>query len=328
MTVRERFLAVLNNEKPDRIPVIEWASWWSQTRARWNSEGLDPSLDRYDLYDYFGLDKHVQVSLKHSAADCPRPASTGAGIMKDEADYDRLLPLFYPKDAVSSEAENLKAYAKLHEKGDIAVWMTLPGAFWFPRTLFGIEEHLYSFYDHPELYHRILGDLANFHIAVIEEFCGYLTPDFMSFAEDMSYNLGPMLSEEHFYEFLAPYYRKVIPVLKSHGIKVIVDTDGDVTSMISWLIDVGIEGILPLERQAGVDVNQIKKDFPGFLQIGAFDKTIMHNGEEAMRKEFERVLPAIKMGGYIPAVDHQTPPDVSLETYKLYVKLLKEYCSK
>ena len=29
------------------------------------------------------------------------------------------------------------------------------GFFWFPRKLFGIENHLYSFYDYPELYLEI-----------------------------------------------------------------------------------------------------------------------------------------------------------------------------
>lgn len=59
--------------------------------------------------------------------------------------------------------------------------------------------------------------------------------------------------------------------------------------------------------------------------IGGYDKTIMHLGEEAMRREFERLLPAMRSGRYIPGVDHQTPPDVSLDTYKTYVRLLKEY---
>ena len=53
----------------------------------------------------------------------------------------------------------------------------------------------------------------------------------------------------------------------------------------------------------------------------------MHLGEQAMRQEFERILPAMKSGGFIPSVDHQTPPDVSLETYRLYVSLLKEYAA-
>ena len=62
--------------------------------------------------------------------------------------------------------------------------------------------------------------------------------------------------------------------------------------------------------------------------IGGFDKTVMHRGEEAMRAEFERILPAIRSGGYIPSVDHQTPPDVSMDNYRIYMRLLREYSEK
>ena len=54
----------------------------------------------------------------------------------------------------------------------------------------------------------------------------------------------------------------------------------------------------------------------------------MKFGEEAMRKEFERLLSSMQKGKVIPSCDHQTPPDVSLENYKIYVRLLKEYTAK
>lgn len=90
----------------------------------------------------------------------------------------------------------------------------------------------------------------------------------------------------------------------------------------------GIEGVLPLERQAGVDVNRIRRNNPDWIMIGGYDKTIMHLGEEAMRREFDRLLPAMQSGRYIPSVDHQTPPDVSLSQYRTYVSLLREYAAR
>jgi hypothetical protein len=33
----------------------------------------------------------------------------------------------------------------------------------------------------------------------------------------------------------------------------------------------------------------------------------------------------MKTGGFIPSVDHQTPPGVSLEQYRCYLRLLDEY---
>lgn len=44
-----------------------------------------------------------------------------------------------------------------------------------------------------------------------------------------------------------------------------------------------------------------------------------------MRAEFERLMPVMKTGGFIPSVDHQTPPAVSMEQYRLSLRLLDEY---
>ena len=83
----------------------------------------------------------------------------------------------------------------------------------------------------------------------------------------------------------------------------------------------GIEGILPLERQAGVDLERLRQRYPRFLFLGHYDKMVMPKGEQAMREEFERLLPVMRQGGFLPSVDHQTPPGVSLENYRIYLKL-------
>ena len=62
--------------------------------------------------------------------------------------------------------------------------------------------------------------------------------------------------------------------------------------------------------------------------IGHFNKMVMNRGEQAMREEFERLLPLMRTGGFIPSVDHQTPPGVSLNEYRLYLKLLNEYVTR
>jgi len=142
------------------------------------------------------------------------------------------------------------------------LWFTAEGFFWFPRTLLGIERHLYAFYDQPELMHRINSDLADWILLLIDQVCAICTPDFMTFGEDMSYNHGPMLSKELFNEFIRPYYDRVIPVLKERGIIPIIDSDGDISAPAYWFEEAGIEGILPLERQAGVDIAALRVDHP------------------------------------------------------------------
>lgn len=75
-----------------------------------------------------------------------------------------------------------------------------------------------------------------------------------------------------FDEFLAPFYRKVIPVIHEYGIPVFIDSDGDITMAVDWYASVGADGMLPLERQAGVDVSLYIDKQPDMVFLGHFDK--------------------------------------------------------
>lgn len=331
MTARERFLKCMNFDTPDRLPMIEWASWWDKTIERWKGEGLDTTAsgglsEWQSIKKNAGLDLDLQAWIGFLTKDTPKPAYHGAPIVESMEDYERIRPTLFPENPV--DENQLRMFSEMQKKGEAIVWITLEGPFWGPRTLLGIENHLYAFYDEPELMHRINRDLCEYNKRVFDKVLTYLTPDFMTFAEDMSYNLGPMISEKMFDEFMLPYYKEMIPAIKKAGTKVFIDSDGDISEPIDWFKRAGIEGILPLERQAGVDLEALRKRHPDFLFIGHFDKMTMPKGEEAMRAEFERLLPVMRQGGFVPSVDHQTPPGVSLENYRIYLKLLKEYCEK
>lgn len=232
MNVREQFHAIMDGAPVDGMPVLEWAYWWDKTLDGWYGEGLPKGLDDRQMQDYFGLAHHKQFWLAHKAEGCPKDASHGSGIITDESDYDAVRPYLLPENAVSRLASQLNALRAPHESGDTLVWYTLDGAFWWPRVLFGIEQHFYSFYDYPELYHRICDELVEWQVRMVDEMAQYVKPDFMTIAEDMSYNHGPMLSKALFDEFLLPYYRRLIPEIKKHGTRVFIDSDGDITSAV------------------------------------------------------------------------------------------------
>ncbi len=327
MNTRERFHAVMNFEPFDHLPVLEWAGWWDKTIARWHNEGLPAeAMDRYAICQHFGLDMYKQDWLAVCGADCPQPASHGAGIIETNADYERLLPHLYPKRPI--DTRRWQEWAKEQRQGDVVLWFTVDGFFWFARRLLGIERHLFGFYDQPELMHRINSDLADWIVMAIKQVCSICTPDFMTFGEDMSYNNGSMLSKDLFDTFMRPYYDRVIPVLREHGVIPIIDSDGDISVPAHWFAEAGLDGILPLERQAGVDIAELREDHPHMRFIGHFDKMTMDKGKDAMRAEFERLLPTAAKGGFLISCDHQTPPGVSYENYVTYLSLFREYAEK
>lgn len=329
MNHTERFHAVMNFQPVDRLPMIEWAGWWDQTVKRWHGEGLAAELnDAAEIRAHLGLDPYYQMWFGPRGPGTPAPRSHGAGIVADLDSYHAIRQYLYPDPESRMERSQLEAWAGQQQRGEAVIWITLEGFFWFPRTLFGIAEHFLAFYEQPELMLTMNEDLLAYNHRVLDYVCGICRPNFMTFAEDMSYNHGPMLSASLFAQFITPFYRRIVPRLTDYGIIPIIDTDGDVTQLVPWFAQAGVDGFLPLERQAGCDIAAMRAQFPRVRLIGAFDKMTMTHGEAVMRVEFERILPVMRQGGYIPSVDHQTPPGVSLDEYQVYLALLGEYCQR
>jgi len=316
----------MNFQPVDRLPRWEWAMWWDQTIARWHGEGLPQELkfsQVIDIAQYFGLDPYQQFWFSTTEPTIDATQHHVEGTVANMDDYLRLRPRLYPSHEAA--IESMRPWAEQQRRGDAVVWCTFEGFFWFPRTLMGFEQLSYAFYDQPELLHQINRDLLDFNLRLFEQMTCVCVPTFMTLAEDMSYNNGPMISQQTFEEFLAPYYRRLIPRLQELDIMPFVDTDGDVTMLVPWLNEVGVIGVLPLERQAGVDGMKLRQQFPRLRMVGHFNKMTMNQGEAAMRAEFERLVPLMATGGFIPSVDHQTPPGVSLEQYRCYLRLLEEF---
>lgn len=322
----ERFRAVMSFQPVDRLPKWEWAMWWDRTLERWGIEGLPPNLqnDVFAIHDYFGLDPYKQFWFGTSDPETPDVQRMLEGSVRGNDDYSRIRHLLFP-DQGTTLAE-IVPWARRQSDGEAVVWITLEGFFWVPRTLMGFMHLMLAFYDQPRLVHRINRDLLEFNLRILDQLDRICRPTFVTIAEDMSYNNGPMISREICDQFLSPYYRELLERINAMDAFTFVDTDGDVTLLVPWLQSVGVHGVLPLERQAGVDGADLRRSFPTLRMVGHFDKMVMANGEDALRAEFERLTPIVREGGFVPSVDHQTPPGVSLEQYRTYLRLLDEYC--
>ena len=298
--------------------------WWDETVARWHGEGLPSALtDIFEISEYFGLDPYKQFWFSTTDPTIEATQHHVEGIVSNMDDYLRLRPSLFPDH--SRAIAGMAAWAQRQAAGEAVVWTTLEGYFWFPRTLMGFEKLMYAYYDQPELIHQMNQDLLDFNMKLLDAMAKTCIPTFSTIAEDMSYNNGPMVSRGICDEFLAPYYQPMLARLKEMNALTLVDTDGDVTLLVPWLQDIGVEGVLPLERQANVDGMALRKQFPKLRMVGHYNKMVMTHGEAAMREEFERLVPLMKAGGFIPSVDHQTPPGVSLEQYRIFRKLLDDY---
>jgi hypothetical protein len=181
----------------------------------------------------------------------------------------------------------------------------------------------YAFYDVPELIHEI----NRFALSIFQEHLpkvlNVLPADVLYVMEDLSGVNGPLISPRMFDEFVAPYYLALVPMVRELGVRhVFVDTDGDFRRLIPNFLSVGVDGFLPVDVNAGVDIVSVREDYPQVKFIGGFNKLRIAEGPEAIDEEFARLLPVVRQGGYLPGADHQVAPSTSLDNYRYYISKL------
>ena len=240
---------------------------------------------------------------------------------KLKAHADKELELYFTDEAIEAAYAPLKAG---HDKGEYSIRMNIEGFFWVPRELMGIQEHLYAFYDEPELMHDINEYVLEVYKTKLMKVIELVQPDVVYFMEDLSGKTGPMISQDSFDEFIGDYYKRLIPLMKAAGVgNVFVDTDGEFTKLIPNFMAAGIDGFLPMDVNAGMDIVAVREQFPTLKFIGGFNKLEIAKGKEAINKEFTRILPVIRSGGYVPGADHQVAPSTSLADYQYFIEQLK-----
>jgi hypothetical protein len=197
------------------------------------------------------------------------------------------------------------------------------GFYWRAREWMGTENVSYAWYDQPELMHEMMEFILDFTIEVARPVLEATDVDYMFFNEDMAMKTGPLLSPDTYRAFIFPRMKRLVSWLKGHGVRyVIVDTDGDSEPLLPLLMDAGVDGIWPLERAAqDMDPAFLRKKYGKGLRLwGAVDKREIAKGPKAIDEHLRTLAPLVEEGGFIPTIDHTVPPDVSLESFRYYLK--------
>lgn len=281
-------------------------------------EDTPESTLRQDMYGrHLRRDKStgLETEVKHpveSMRDWEQLAAQARAVLETQ----------YTQEAITAAYAPLRAG---HERGDYALRLNLEGFFWVPRELMGIEPHLYNFYDAPELIHAINKFVLEIYETYLMRVLAVVVPDVVYFMEDLSGKNGPMISAQMFDEFVGAYYEKLFPRLREKGVgNIFVDTDGDFNALIPHFLKAGVDGFLPMDVNAGMDIVQVRRQYPRLKFIGGFNKLCIAQGKEAIDAEFARILPVIRGGGYIVGADHQVAPSVSLQNYQYYIERLTQ----
>ena len=199
------------------------------------------------------------------------------------------------------------------------------GVFGTARDILGSEELLITFYTDPELVHDIMDTFTDLWVSLYEQVAQHVQIDHVHIWEDMSGKQGSLISPAMIEEFMMPNYRKIRDFTKAHNVALMsVDSDGLVDDLIPVMMKNGMNVMFPFEVQAGCDIEKYRRMYPTLGIWGGLNKYALTQGQAAIDVELAKAQRMLKIGRYVPCLDHLVPPDVPWDAWVYYNKRLKE----
>lgn len=372
MTSRERVLAALSHEQPDRVPldlggtrnstmVIEGyerlkahfaittptkmiermmrvveieeevcGALAIDTRAVFPgapTRGLAADLgpDRYR--DMWGVER-VQPpgSLYYDLAGSP---------LAGEISVSDILRYPWPDPDDPGFTAGLKDRVRwIRDHTEAASVLALPPAFvHISQYLRGFEDWFCDFVADPRRLEALFDAIMDVTLAVARRQLLEVgrEVDVVLTSDDLGSQNAFLVSREHYLKYLKPRQRRFFRQIKElTDAKVVFHSCGSVASIIDDLIEMGVDGLNPVQPQAaGMDPGELKRKYRGRMAFwgGTDAQGIVPRGSVAdVKRMVERLIEDMgEGGGYVFSNCHNIQPDVPLENVLAMFERAREY---
>ena len=348
MTTHERMARMYAHQEADRIPVID--DPWGATIERWQREGMPEDVS---YVDFFGLDKIAHIGVDNSPrypvrvveeTDEYMITTTAWGATLKNWKHIASTPEFMDFTIDGPDAWR-EAKARMTPTEDRIPWDHLKAnytrwrdeGYWIEAGLWfgfdvthswtvGTERLLIALLTDPEWCIDMFNHFLDVDIALLDRVwdAGY-TFDAINWPDDMGYKHNQFFSLRTYRKLLKPIHKRAADWAHAKGVKVRLHSCGDVNPFIPELLEIGVDGLNPLEVKAGMDPIHIKETFGDKLLLHGGINAVLWDDKERIEAEMRRVIPVVKAnGGYIFSSDHSVPSSVSLENFRYIVNLAKE----
>lgn len=348
LTTHERMRRMYAHQDADRIPITD--SPWNATIERWQNEGMPLGADYNQYFDLdyitgFGVDNSPRYPVKVVEETAEYVTTTTAwGVTLRNWKHIASTPEFIDFTIVDPDSWR-KAKARMTPESDRIPWDYLKtnyknwreGGAWIEAGLWfgfdvthswtvGTERLLMALMERPDWCVEMFNTFLDVDLALLDMVwdAGY-TFDAVGWPDDMGYKLNQFFSVKTYRKLLKPVHKRAVDWAHAHGIKARLHSCGDVRPFIPELIEIGIDGLNPLEVKAGMDPLWIKQTYGDKLLLHGGVNAVYWDDLEKIEAEMRQVIPTLKQnGGYLFSSDHSVPSSVSLENFRYIVNLAKK----
>lgn len=213
-------------------------------------------------------------------------------------------------------------------KKDLAIAGIVSGPFTRCLLLFGFTNYMRTLFVSPRSIQRVTEKVTWFETELGKIMID-LGVDIIWIADDLGMKDGPFLSPLAFRKNVFPHMKKMVEAFKKRGAKVLLHCDGHIMPLIDDIIQIGFDGVHPIERKSGMVLEVMKTKYGDELTIiGNVDATelLPHGTTIQIKKQvLECLTIAAPGGGYILASDHSIHEGVKSENVELMFGTAAKY---
>lgn len=339
MTPKERWLAVLNQEKPDRFPMDYWATDEATIKVMKHLGCANEG----EMYQVLHIDRPVHVAPEYIgpplAEGCDmygcrlelvshdigayeecvyNPLAGYQSVDEVEASYTWPTTDWFDYSVIPSQIKGMEMYPIRGGGSEPFLRYTY---------LRGMQQAYMDLILNPEMVHYCLGKLFDFCYEdtrrIFETIPGQVNISYV--AEDMGSQKSLLFSPLQIKTFLIPGMTRMIDLIHQAGAFVFHHSDGAIRKIIPDMIDAGIDVLNPIQwRCPGMEREGLKRDFGNRLVFhGGMDNqhTLPFGTEAEVRDEVAYNFKVLgENGGYILAPCHNiqaiSPPKNIVAMYE------------
>ena len=332
MNGRERILAALNRQEPDRVPTCEWVLNPKVMEQICNTASDLEFVQKMDLDGIaVGLDsKNTVIDDRHfidewgitrvSYDEYPNPVGFPIQELSDLDTYEM------PDPDAPYRFNKIKKALDLfgQEKCVIA---RVRDVFSQPRDLMGFENFLAGFYEEPKLVQRLMEMSVEYSGRICESLAG-LGIEVIVVGDDIANDQALLMNPDMYREQVLPHFEALVKKAKSLGLKVIKHSDGDLNSVVEDLVNTGIDCLDPIDARGNMDLAALKARYGDRIAFkGNVDcvETLVNKTEDQVRREVARcLLQGSVGGGHIISSSNSIHSGINPQNYKVFLDALKE----
>jgi len=282
-----------------------------------------PSMGMEQIDKKYCRDRYGTIYLVSEHGE-PMPVKGPINSFSDLKNYDmesKIKPEdFYETKFISNNVNKHKAH-----------FLNIYDPFKLSWRLRGSMQNLLMDYVlNPKLVHELSLITTDFNIALIDTAIEFGV-DAIVMSGDLAGEKSTLFSPEHYREYIKPYHKKIVDHAHNKGLKIIKHSDGNIWSILDDFIEVGFDGIHPIQPQC-MDIVEVKKYVAGkTCVLGNIDcLNLLTSGSErdvenAVKNLIEKVAPG---GGFIISSSNSIHPGCKPQNYLAMINSVHQCNSK